>query len=79
MMEEGIQDLGSMVVLGNVPCIRCGHGDECPASGIHMIHGPQATVASVGVRRFEDDPSLLASAQTLGEKIRKAVLEPAMR
>jgi hypothetical protein len=68
-------NLGLMLVLGNVPCIRCGHGDECPVSGIKMIHGPQATVASVGVRSFDLDKELQATAKELGEKIREAVVE----
>lgn len=74
MMEEGMTNLGSMVVMGNVPCIRCGHGDECPASGVTMIHGPEATVESVGIKAFEDDASLQEQAKQLGEKIRDAVL-----
>ena len=72
--EEGIKELGSIVVLGNVPCIRCGYGDECPMSGIKMLHGPDATVESIGVRAFQDDPELAATAAELGEKIRRAVL-----
>ena len=73
MMEEGITNLGSLVVLGNVPCIRCGYGDECKVSGIKMIHGPEATVGSVGVHAFEDDESLMATPRELGGKIRRAV------
>ncbi|MBI4556650.1 MAG: flavodoxin family protein [Candidatus Hydrogenedentes bacterium] len=74
MMEEGITNLGSLVILGNVPCIRCGHGDECEMSGIKMLWGPEATVASVGVRSLEDDPDLLGIAEKLGQEIRQAVL-----
>jgi multimeric flavodoxin WrbA len=74
MAEEEMTNLGSMVVLGNVPCIRCGYGDECPASGISMIHGPEATVQSVGVRDFDRDPALQETAKALGEKLRANVL-----
>lgn len=74
MMEEGITNLGSMVVMGNVPCVRCGHGDDCSLSGIKMIHGPDATVESVGICGFESDTSLFDRAKELGEKIRDAVL-----
>jgi len=74
MMEEGIANLGSMVLLGNVPCIRCGYGDDCKMSGVEMIHGSEASVASVGVREFEDDESLLATARQLAQKIRESVL-----
>jgi multimeric flavodoxin WrbA len=75
MTEEGILDIGSMVVLGNVPCIRCGHGDDCPVSGIQLIHGAEATVASVGVQSLEDDPLAMENAKQLGEDLRRAVLE----
>jgi multimeric flavodoxin WrbA len=74
MMEEGMQNLGSMVILGNVPCIRCGHGDQCEMSGIKMLSGPDATIASVGVRRFVDQPPLGEDARQLGQRIREAVL-----
>ena len=59
---------------GNVPCIRCGHGDACAMSGIKMLHGPEASVASVGVKSFEEDSTLLAVAQELAVKLREAVL-----
>jgi multimeric flavodoxin WrbA len=74
MAEEGIIEVGSMVVLGNVPCIRCGHGDDCLVSGVQMIHGDDATVASVGVQSLEDDPLAEEDAKQLGQKLRRAVL-----
>ena len=74
MMEEGMQNLGSMVVNGNVPCIRCGRGDACQMSGVKMLFGPEATVESAGVNTFEEDQSQLQEAKELGEKIRRAVL-----
>jgi multimeric flavodoxin WrbA len=74
MMEEGIENLGSLIVEGNVPCIRCGHGDACAMSGVKMLHGPDATVESVGIKTFEGDPPLLETARELGQKIRQAVL-----
>ena len=73
MMTEGIQSVGSLVILGNVPCIRCGHGDECEASGIKMLSGPEATVESVGVRTVEGDASLVEAAKGLGQSIGEAV------
>jgi len=75
MMEEGIRNLGSLVIEGNVPCIRCGRGDACPASGVKMLHGPDATVKSIGVSTFEKNETWLAKARELGEKIRAAVLD----
>jgi multimeric flavodoxin WrbA len=75
MMEEGMQNLGTLVLRGNVPCIRCGFGDSCPASGIKMIHGPDATVESVGVRTFEEDELLQQQARELAGNLRAAVLK----
>jgi multimeric flavodoxin WrbA len=69
MMEEGMTFAGSVEVHGNVPCIRCGHGDRCKMSGIPMIYGPDATVESVGVNSFEEDQAALEQADELGQKI----------
>lgn len=75
MMEEGMDNLGSMTLLGNVPCIRCGSGDDCAVSGIKMMFGENATVATTPVNQFEDDPELMQQARTLGEAIGKSVTQ----
>lgn len=69
MMEEGMDFVGEVRVYGNVPCIKCGHGDECRMTGITMIYGPDATVASVGVRSFEEQPAAVKAAVELGQGI----------
>ena len=74
MMEEGMNFLGAVAIDGNVPCIKCGRGDECKMSGITMIHGADATVESVGARRFEEQPAAVAAAHELGNKIADALL-----
>jgi multimeric flavodoxin WrbA len=74
MMEEGMTNLGTMVIQGNVPCIRCGHGDDCSMSGIKMLYGPEATIASVGVKTLEEDTALLSMAEELAKKLREAVI-----
>ena len=73
MMEEGMTNLGSMVVMGNVPCIRCGHGDECQMSGIPMLYGSEESVESVGVHAFEEQPEVVAAAKELGRTIASAL------
>ena len=42
---------------------------------ISMLHGPDASVASVGVKTFEEDSALLAVAKELAVKLREAVLQ----
>jgi multimeric flavodoxin WrbA len=74
MTEEGIIDVGSMMVLGNVPCIRCGHGDDCPVSGVKLVYGGDATVAGVGVQSFEGDPLAVDNAKQLAQTLRNAVM-----
>ncbi len=73
MMEEGMVNLGTLVLQGNVPCIRCGYGDDCPVSGLKMLFGPDASVASVGVHTFEEDPAMVALAEKLAAKLRQSV------
>lgn len=70
MMEEGMDFVGEVRVSGNVPCIRCGYGDECEVSGLKMIYGPDATVASIGVNTFAAQPESVAAAEQLGKNIR---------
>lgn len=69
MMEEGMDFVGGVTVRGNVPCIKCGHGDQCEMTGIKMLHGPAATVASVGVAVLEDQEKAMEAARQLGRAI----------
>lgn len=69
MMEEGMNFLGSIKIQGNIPCIRCGYGDECKTAGLKMIFGENATVDSVGVNTFENQADAMKEAKALGEKL----------
>ena len=73
MMEEGMNFVGAVKVLGNVPCIKCGKGNECKMTGVKMIYGADATVESVGVNKFEKQIDALNAAKKLGRKIAKAL------
>lgn len=73
MLEEGMNFLGAVKILGNVPCIRCGHEDSCTMSGLKMIFGRDASVDSVGVHDVEAQPLALAAAHELGRKIGRAL------
>ncbi len=50
--------------------------DGLGISGVKMSHGPEATVASVGVQAFADDAALVTQSRGLGRKLR-AALHPA--
>lgn len=69
MLEEGMEFLGAVRVDGNVPCVKCGYGNDCAMSGISMLHGPEATVESVGINSFEKQPGAVRAAIDLGESI----------
>ena len=61
--------VGEVRVKGNVPCIKCGRGDECKMTAVKMLYGPDATVESAGVQIFEDQPEVLEAAVNLGKSI----------
>jgi multimeric flavodoxin WrbA len=73
MMEEGMDVVGAVKIRGNVPCIRCGHGDTCEGSGLRMIFGPKATVDSLGINQFENQPEAMEAATALGRSIAEAL------
>jgi multimeric flavodoxin WrbA len=74
MMEEGMNFLGAVKVLGNAPCLRCGFGDDCELSGVKMIAGPDAKVDSVAINCFDEQPETMAAARDLGIRIREALM-----
>ena len=72
-MVERMKVVGSMFLHGNVPCLSCGHGDECLLSGVKGIYGPQATAEQVGFRDIGADPAGLQKAAELGKSLATAI------
>ncbi|MDR1085409.1 MAG: flavodoxin family protein [Deltaproteobacteria bacterium] len=64
---------GALIIEGNVPCLSCGFGEDCPGSGFLMDYGPGAKITPDKFRRFQDNPLLVAEAKKLGQEIGKAV------
>ena len=75
MNEEGMEVVGSVTLTGNVPCVRCGYGDDCFKSGIKMIYGPEATIDSVGIQSFESQPVSFEAAEALGKKLAETLAQ----
>lgn len=73
MMEEGMNFVGALNIQGNVPCVRCGFGDECTMTGITMLYGPEATVESVGITSFEEQSGNIQAASELGRRLAEAL------
>ncbi|MDY6823990.1 MAG: flavodoxin family protein [Thermodesulfobacteriota bacterium] len=77
MMEEGMNFLGSVRIQGNLPCIRCGNGDECRMTGVRMLFGPQATVDSVGIHTLETQEETEKTARDLGARMQDFLADTA--
>ena len=69
MIEEGMNYLGAVECLGNVPCIKCDNNSECKMSGIKLVYGKDATTESVGINTFEDQYKVVEQAYRLGEQV----------
>lgn len=69
MMEEEMDYVGGVQILGNIPCVRCEVADTCATSGIKMLFGPDATLADTEIGTFEDQPESVESAIKLGKDI----------
>ena len=67
--------VGAVKVCGVVPREKCGSGDNCKMTGITMLYGPEATVDSVDIKSFEEQPTAVESARDLGRKIAEALEE----
>ncbi|MCI4627030.1 MAG: flavodoxin family protein [Candidatus Magnetoovum sp. WYHC-5] len=72
MIEEGMNFVGAVKVLGNVPCVRCGIPD-CNMNGVKMIFGEGISLKSVGINNFEMQHKAVESAMALGVKIGKTL------
>lgn len=71
MMGEGMKFVGGVSISGNVPCVNCSTGIQCQVSGLKMIHGPDATLESVGINTLEDDADTVSALKKLGEDLVK--------
>jgi len=69
MMEEGMDIVDPVKVLGNVPCVRCKYGDDCDMTGIKMMFGPEASKCSVGINKFKEQLESVDAAKELGNNI----------
>ncbi|PKL59859.1 MAG: flavodoxin family protein [Methanomicrobiales archaeon HGW-Methanomicrobiales-4] len=79
MMEEGMEIMGSVCVMGNVPCIRCNHEEQCGMSAVKMMFGPDTIRASIPIQKVEDQKDvvsgLVALGKSIGERVQQAKKE----
>ncbi len=69
MMTEGMDVVGAVGVLGNVPCVVCGPGLDCPLSGVIKKYGPDVDRASIKIQQVEDQKDVIAALVAMGTEI----------
>jgi multimeric flavodoxin WrbA len=73
MMEEGMEIVGSVGILGNIPCIRCNNEEHCKMSGVKMMFGPDTVRESVKIQNIEDQKETVSALVAMGMDIGKRV------
>lgn len=66
---ERMELLGQIQVMGNVPCLTCGRGDDCEMSGVKLLHGLEARASADLCIRVEDQTEVWEKALELGRLI----------
>lgn len=69
METERMNVVGDVKIVGDVPCMKCGYGEECKLSGLTHFYGPDAKIDDIGFHRLEEQPDALKAVQELGERI----------
>ncbi|MDR2352620.1 MAG: flavodoxin family protein [Deltaproteobacteria bacterium] len=60
---------GTLALQGNVPCMTCGYGEDCEASGFLMRYGQGAKVTPDKFYDPDKDPEAKTRAKTIAEKL----------
>ena len=66
---DRMEILGEAKIRGNVPCLTCGHGDECEMSSIKFLHGKNAKASVDKCVRVEDQEDVWRELQRLGKTL----------
>jgi multimeric flavodoxin WrbA len=78
MWIERAEVVGQLKVNGNVPCLTCGHGDNCEMSAVRALHGRDARASAEHCVRVEDQRAVwneaLRLGQVLGDRVRSGQL-----
>lgn len=75
MQMEQMEVLGQVTASGNVPCLSCGHGIECPISAIPLVFGNVDRITDEMFKRVEDQTEVVELARCLGREIRGHLLK----
>ena len=65
--------VGHVTLKGNVPCLTCGHGNNCEMSGVPFLHGKNAQANNEKCVDIQDQPKTWSKLQQLGKQLAKVV------
>ena len=68
---DRMQILGAVKIRGNVPCLTCGHGDDCEMSSVKFLHGKKAKAFADKCVGVEDQADVWKEIQSPGKAIYK--------
>jgi multimeric flavodoxin WrbA len=71
MRMENMKVVGSIKIMGNLPCLTCGEGADCKMSGARELFGPDAEISSKLCVAVEDQPEVWEKLNRIGKKIGK--------
>lgn len=71
MRMENMKIVGSVKIMGNVPCLTCGEGSDCKMSGARALFGPGAEISSKLCVAVENQPEVWEKLNKLGKKLGK--------
>ncbi len=66
---DRMEILGQVKLRGNVPCLTCGHGDDCELSSIKFLHGKKAKASVDKCVRVENQEDVWLELQRLGKTL----------
>lgn len=75
MLAEGMNYIGGVNVVGNVPCVHCGDNNQCSVSSLKKLYGPDVSIEEMGLNQLEDSPETIAALEKLGKDIGTAVYD----
>jgi hypothetical protein len=69
MQMDRMDFIGQIEVIGNVPCLTCGKGDECEMSAVPLLFGKDAKASVDKCVAVEDQTDVWSKAEALGKKL----------
>ena len=66
---DRMKRIGQLQVMGNVPCLTCGKGDDCEMSAVSLLFGDNAKATADNCIAVEDQAEVWKKAESFGKQI----------